>query len=113
MLLTIPAATVVLDSPRVRVFRTADGSFAGVDNGPSVVISLDSATAVWMDNVVSQGQTTVAGSLIIVQPRSAPAAPAAAAPAPPGSAPGESPFKGMSFTPVFENDRVRVKIGRA
>jgi quercetin dioxygenase-like cupin family protein len=106
-LIAIAPATVVLDNPRVRVFRTLDGSLAGVDGGPGVVISLDSATAVWMDNVASQGQTTVSGSLIIVQPRRG-APPAPATPAPPGSAPGESAFKGMSFIPVFENDQVRV-----
>ena len=40
VLLLIPAVTVVLDNPHVRVFRT-DGSLAGVDHGPGVVISLD------------------------------------------------------------------------
>jgi quercetin dioxygenase-like cupin family protein len=43
---------------------------------------------------------------VVVQPRRT-AAPAAAAPAP-GSAPGESPFTGMSFHQLFENDRVTV-----
>jgi len=107
-LIAIAPATIVLDNPRVRVFRTFDGSLAGVDSGPGVVISLDSATAVWMDDVASQGQTTVTGALIIVQPRRGPAPLVRAAPAPSGSAPGESAFKGMSFVPVFENDRVRV-----
>jgi quercetin dioxygenase-like cupin family protein len=102
----------VLDNPRVRVFRTTDSALAGVDSGPGVVIALDDArgskagTAVWMDNVASQAQSTFGGSLIIVQPRRA-TAPPAAAPAP-GSAPGESPFTGMSFNPLFENDQVRV-----
>ena len=61
-----------------------------------------------MNNVASQGETTVSGALIIVQPRGGAAPPAPAAPAAAGSAPGESAFKGMSFVPVFENDRVRV-----
>jgi quercetin dioxygenase-like cupin family protein len=112
LLLAVPAATVVLDNPRVRVFRTTDSALAGVDSGPGVVIALDDArgskagTAVWMDNVASQAQSTFGGSLIIVQPRRA-TAPPVAAPAP-GSAPGESPFTGMSFNPLFENDQVRV-----
>ena len=106
VLIAIAPATIVLDNPRVRVYRTADGSLAGVDHGPGVVISLDRATAVWMDNVASQSQSTVGGSLIIVQPRRA-TAPLVPVPSP-GSAPGESPFKGMSFTPLFENDQVRV-----
>jgi quercetin dioxygenase-like cupin family protein len=122
VLLAIPAATVVLDNPHARVFRAA-GSLAGVDHGPGVVISLDdgprgkTGSAVWMDNVPSQRDATFgSGSVIIVQPRRAAAPPAVAPPgvAPPGaapapgSAPGESPFTGMSFHPLFENDRVTV-----
>jgi len=111
-LIAIPAATVVLDNPNARVFRTSDGSLAGVDGGPGVVISLDdgpgakAGTAVWMDNVASRMHSLLSGSLIIVQPRR-PAAPPVVSP-PAGSAPGEASFTGMSFTPVFENDRVRV-----
>jgi len=111
-LIAIPAATVVLDNPNARVFRTSDGSLAGVDGGPGVVISLDdgpgakAGTAVWMDNVASRTHSLLSGSLIIVQPRR-PAAPPVVSP-PAGSAPGEASFTGMSFTPVFENDRVRV-----
>jgi len=111
-LIAIPAVTVVLDNPHARVFRTSDGSLSGVDDGPGVVISLDdgpgtkAGTAVWMDNVASRTHALLSGSLIIVQPRR-PAAPPVVAP-PAGSAPGEASFTGMSFTPVFENDRVRV-----
>ncbi len=111
-LIAIPAATVVLDNPNARVFRTSDGSLAGVDDGPAVVISLDdgpgakAGTAVWMDNVASRMHSLLSGSLIIVQPRR-PAAPPVVEP-PAGSAPGEASFTGMSFTPVFENDRMRV-----
>ena len=117
VLLAVPAATVVLDNPHVRVFRVA-GSLAGVDSGPGVVISLDdgprgkSGSAVWMDSVPSQRNATFStGSLIIVQPRRPAAPPAVAPPAAapaPGSAPGESPFTGMSFHTLFENDRVTV-----
>jgi quercetin dioxygenase-like cupin family protein len=117
VLLAIPAATVVLDNPHIRVFHAA-GSLAGVDAGPGVVISLDdgprgkSGNAVWMDNVPSQRTATFGnGSLIIVQPRrtaSAPDVAPPAAPPAPGSAPGESPFTGMSFHTLFENDRVTV-----
>ena len=122
VLLAIPAATVVLDNPHVRVFHAA-GSLAGVDAGPGVVIPLEdgpggkAGSAVWMQSVGSQRQSTFGtGSLIIVQPRRAAvppvvAPPAAAPPAvapPRGSAPGESPFTGMSFRQLFENDRVTV-----
>src|SRR6185295_8336032 len=71
LLLALAPATIVLDNPRVRVFRTVDGSLSGVDRGPGVVISLDSGTAVWKENVASESPTTVGGSLIIVQPRRA------------------------------------------
>ncbi len=117
VLLAIPAATVVLDNPHVRVFHAA-GSLAGVDAGPGVVISLDdgprgkSGSAVWVDDVLRQQTATFgSGSLIIVQPRrtaSAPAVAPPAAPPAPGSAPGESPFTGMSFHTLFENGRVTV-----
>ena len=112
MLIAIAPATIVLDNPHVRVFRTTNGSLAGVDHGPGVVISLDAGagrtagTAVWMDDVASQSQSTFGDSLIVVQPRRV-KAPLVAVPAP-GSAPGESPFKGMSFNTSFENDQVRV-----
>jgi quercetin dioxygenase-like cupin family protein len=46
----------------------------------------------------------VRGSIVIVQPRQQ----AAAAQAPAGSKPGDAPFTGMSFNPLFENDRVSV-----
>ena len=85
VVIALAPATVLIDNPRVRVFRAFEGSLTGVDDGPGVVISLDSATAVWMDNVASQGQTTVAGSLIIVQPRRGPAPLVPAAPAPSSS----------------------------
>ena len=46
-LIAIAPATVVLDNPRVRVFRTVATSLDGVDRAPGVVIALDQATAVW------------------------------------------------------------------
>ena len=119
-LAAIPAATVVLDNPRVRIFRTADTSTAGVDQGPGVVISLDTGagrtagTATWMDNVASQPTLAGAGSFIIVQPRRG-AAPMLPTPAPlPAPAPSSraTPFTGITFNPVFENDRVRVTRAR-
>jgi len=107
VLIAMPAAaTVVLDNPRVKVFRTVDQSMAGVDHGPGVVISLMAGTAVWMDNVLSQPPLGAGGPRVIVQPRRA-KTPLPAVPAP-GSAPGESAFTGMSFDTLFENDQVKV-----
>jgi len=115
-LIAIPAATVVLDNPRVRVFRTTGASRTGVDRGPGVVISLDAragrtdGNAVWMDDVASQPALASGGSFIIVQPRRA-AAPLVPVPAPqpaPPLKPGQAPFTGITFNPLFENDQVRV-----
>jgi len=115
-LIAIPAAAVILDNPRVRVFGTTDALLTGVDHGPGVVISLEAgagrtgATAVWMDSVASQPALAPGGSFIIVQPRRA-AAPLVPVPAPqpaPPPKPGEAPFTGITFNPLFENDQVRV-----
>jgi quercetin dioxygenase-like cupin family protein len=128
---------VVLDNPRVRVYRatasisrqsavgisrqsavdcrlpTADCSsvLTGVDHGPAVVVSLEdgpgakAGSAVWVEDAADPSSTSIdRGSIVIVQPRRQ-----AAATAPPaGSKPGEAAFTGMSFNPIFENDRVSV-----
>jgi len=115
------APRVVIDNPRVRVFRTTAGSFSGVDHGSAVVVALEdgpgatAGTAVWVDDAAApSGIGGMKGEIVIVQPRrsSSTVPPPAAA----GSKPGEAPFTGMSFTPMFENDRVstiraRMEIG--
>jgi quercetin dioxygenase-like cupin family protein len=105
---------VVLDNPRVRAYRiTATGPLTGVDHGPAVVVSLEDGpgakvgNAVWVEDAATTSRTeNVRGSIVIVQPlRQA----AAAAPSTAGwSKPGEASFTGMSFKPIFENDRVSV-----
>jgi hypothetical protein len=93
------------------VFRTTAGSWAGVDRAPAVVVALEDApgakagTAVWVEDAAAPaGVGEMKGAVVIVQPRreSPPASPLAAA----GSRPGAAPFTGMSFTTIFENDRV-------
>jgi len=117
LLLAIPAATLVLDKPQVRIFRTTNNALSGVDSGPGVVIALDdtagskAGTAVWMDNVLSQGTAAFGGSLVVVQPRRAASAPRPA-PASPPAAPGASAFVGMTFNKMFENDLVTVTRAR-
>jgi quercetin dioxygenase-like cupin family protein len=105
------SAQVVLDNARVRVYRAMAGNLAGVDHGPAVIVPLEdgpggyAGEAVWVDDAAATSRTsTMRGSIVIVQPRPK----AAAAPPPGGSKPGDAPFIGMSFNPLFENDRVSV-----
>jgi quercetin dioxygenase-like cupin family protein len=103
---------VVLDNARVRVYRSVAGNLTGVDHGPAVIVPLEDSSggyagdAVWVDDAAATSRTsTMRGSIVIVQLR-----PKSAAPPPPaaGSKPGDAPFTGMSFNPLFENDRVSV-----
>jgi len=104
-------ATVVLDNMRVRAYRTA-GSLIGVEPGPGVVVSIADGpgrrmgTAVWMDDVASSPQPGAdRGLTVIIQPRRVPRVP----PDPvQGTKPGDSPFTGMSFNALFDNDQVSV-----
>lgn len=107
---------VVLDNPRARVYRTTAGSLTGVDHGPAVVVSLEdgpgakTGSAVWVEDAAAPSTTSnMRGSIVIVQPRRQAARPA---PPPAASKPGEALFTGMSFNPIFENDRVSVIRGR-
>jgi quercetin dioxygenase-like cupin family protein len=102
---------VVVDNARVRVYRATAGNLTGVDHGPAVIVPLEdgpggsAGDAVWVDDAAATPRTsTMHGSIVIVQLR-----PKAAVPPPPtGSKPGDAPFVGMSFSPLFENDRVSV-----
>jgi quercetin dioxygenase-like cupin family protein len=104
---------VVLDNPRVRVYRaTATGPFTGVEHTPGVVVSIEDSpgaqagSAVWVqDAAASSGTSRGSGAIVIVQPRRQATVSAAPSDA---SKPGDAPFTGMSFTPIFENDRVSV-----
>jgi quercetin dioxygenase-like cupin family protein len=102
---------VVLDNPRVRVYRTTADALTRVPHGPAVVVSLDdgpgsdAGSAVWVEDAAAPAGTSQAhGTVVVVQPRRAPPSP----PPPAGSKPGDAVFTGMSFRPVFENDRVSV-----
>jgi hypothetical protein len=112
MIVVLTATTPILENPRVRAYRSPDGSLSGVAHGPGVVISLEDApgvkagTAVWVEDAAAPSTTTsTSRAIVIVQPlrqtRPTPRPPA-------GSTPGEAPFTGMSFHPIFENDRVSV-----
>ena len=97
------APRVVLDNERVRVYRTTADSLPAIEHLPAVVVSLDSADAVWLNDAAgSSAPATMRGALVVVQPRGRRAASQG------GSKPGDAPFTGMSFKPMFENDRVSV-----
>ena len=102
---------VVLDNPRVRVYRTiAAGPLTGVDHGPAVVVSVEDSPgakagfAVWVEDAAARSRTPLVREVIVQPRRQAASAPPPAA----GSKPGDAPFTGMSFNPIFENDRVSV-----
>ena len=110
-------AVVVLDNPRVRIFKTRGPSLIGVEHSGGVVVPLDdSATrkagdAYWAADAGTRTEPSGGeqGSFIIVEPReraSGPPAPAV------GSKPGEAVFTGMSFNTLFENDKVTVMRAR-
>jgi len=103
------SARVLIENARVRVYRTTAGALTGVDHAPGVIVSLDDSagakagSAVWVNDAAAPPSTAnLRGTIVIVQPRSGAAAPPPAA----ASKPGDAPFTGMSFTPIFDNDRV-------
>jgi len=111
-------AVVALDNTRVRAYRTTAGVLAGVQHGPGVVIWLSdgpapsgvegpngkAGRAIWVDDAALPPPSGAgSGDIVIVQPLESPSSRAAA-----GSKPGDAPFTGMSFVPLFENARVSV-----
>ena len=109
---TVPRAAVAVDNARVRAYRTTIGAVAGVAHGPGVVIWLrdgpggQAGRAMWLDDVAVPPASDQSGdAIVIVQPL---AQPAPRSSPPSGSKPGDAPFTGMSFVPLFENTRVSV-----
>jgi quercetin dioxygenase-like cupin family protein len=106
------AADLVLDNARVRAYRTSAGALEGVAHGPGVVIWLkdsvagNAGRAIWADDVAAPLDGDRSEPIVIVQPL----ARSSAATRPPASAakPGDAPFTGMSFVPLFDNARVAV-----
>jgi quercetin dioxygenase-like cupin family protein len=114
-------ATVVLNNERVRAYRTTANALDGVRQGPGVVIWLKDGVggtagrAMWLDDVARvSSEATGSDEIVIVQPvpsdaegRVGRATPQTTTPQT-GSKPGAAPFTGMSFVPLFENQRVSV-----
>jgi quercetin dioxygenase-like cupin family protein len=101
----------LIDNTQVRVIRGKSDALPRLPRGPAVVVALDDAGgegighAVWVEDAAAPNAVSkVHGAVIVVQPRT----PRTASPPPSASKPGDAPFTGMSFTPLFENDRVSV-----
>jgi quercetin dioxygenase-like cupin family protein len=110
-------AVVVLDNPRVRIFKTRGPSFTGVEHRAGVVVPLDDGAnrkagdAYWAADAGARIEPSGGekGSFIIVEPKDG----GGRAPAPAvGSKPGEAVFTGMSFSTLLENDKVTLMRAR-
>jgi quercetin dioxygenase-like cupin family protein len=106
-------AFVALRNARVRAYRTTAGALAGVAHAPGVIVWLENGSAgkagraMWLDDAaVPPPGGAGSGSIVIVEPVEHAASGTAAPPS--GSKPGDAPFTGMSFVPLFENARVSV-----
>ena len=107
-------ASVVLDNARVRVLWA--GSAEAVAGHPAAVVVVleDAATrkagdAFWSGDAVARRDL---GPVIIVEPKASAPSSAPTPPPPAAASPGQSPFVGMSFERLFDNDRVAVIRGR-
>ena len=109
---------IVLDNARVRVIRA--GSVLPVADHPAAVVvvlkddlSHKAGDAYWSGDPASRqgGNGGDLRSIVIVEPRRLVTTPDPATPET-GTKPGQSPFVGISFRPLFENDRVTVIRGR-
>ena len=108
------APKVLVDNPHVRVSR-GTGAQAVAGHPSSVIIPLEdgpswkAGDAYWSGHPEARPAAGRGGpgAVVIVEPK--PRKPSPAAPsAKPTATPDPSAFVGMSFTTIFENDRVRV-----
>jgi quercetin dioxygenase-like cupin family protein len=114
-----PRAVVVLDNGRVRILK-ASSPLAVLDHPEAVVVPLtDSSSrkageAYWSRDpgASRDGSSRDLGPLVIVELKEARTPSPVQSSAEGGTKPGPPPFTGMSFIPLFENDRVRVIRGR-
>lgn len=106
-LLTAQASSSsVFKNARVVVTRTTGTSSAvsSRPQGPGVVVRVPDGAARWADDVARAFVAPDAeGTLVAVQLKDGPAAPAP----PAATQPGDGTFTGMSFKTLFENDKVR------
>jgi quercetin dioxygenase-like cupin family protein len=116
----VASTSIVLDNARVRVFKASTAPTV-IDHPAAVVVVLEDGATRKAGDAYWSGDWTVppnvgpadVGSLIIVEPKASasPRTPASSAPDA-RTRPGQSVFTGMSFTPLFDNERVTVIRGR-
>jgi len=106
-----PPSAIVLENARVRVWKvnTAPAVFGHL--AAVFVVLEDDATrkagdAYWSQVPPGAGPAEV-GSFVIIEPKQPPPPPALS-PSAAGPTPDKPVFTGMSFKPLFENERVRV-----
>jgi len=110
-----PPPAIVLENARVRVWKvtTAPAVF-GHPDAVFVAIEGDAKRKggdVYWSRLPDGAGPNVVGTFVIVEPKDSASAPT---PKPPPADPAAATpvFKGMSFVPLFENDRVKVIRGR-
>jgi quercetin dioxygenase-like cupin family protein len=107
-----PSDAVVVDNPSVRVVRTSRPP-APAEHPAAVVVPLHDGAArkageaYWTGDASLRSSDAAAGPFIVVELKS-PALPATPGTAEKGTKPGEQPSTGLSFRPLFENERVAV-----
>jgi quercetin dioxygenase-like cupin family protein len=113
--LAAPPPAVVLENERVRVWKVSTAPAVFGSRAAVFVVLEDDAKrkagdVYWSGVPASAGPNEV-GTFVIVEPKDSPPA---ATPKPPeaGASAGQPVFTGMSFKPLFENDRVKVIRGR-
>jgi quercetin dioxygenase-like cupin family protein len=110
-----PPSAIVLENARVRVWKVTTSPAVFGHRAAVFVVLEDGASrkagdAYWSGVPQTAGPDDV-GPFVIVEPKE-PLPTAAPKPPDPSTTPGKPAFTGMSFTPLFENERVRVIRGR-
>jgi quercetin dioxygenase-like cupin family protein len=109
---TAARARVTLDNASVRAYRTTAGGRSGIAHGPGVIVWLrdgpggKAGRALWVDDAALPARDGAEEDVVVVQPLERAAPPSSTPPS--ASKPGDAPFTGMSFKPLFENARVSV-----
>jgi quercetin dioxygenase-like cupin family protein len=89
---------------RVEIYKGGASPVTTNDHRSGVVIRLDTGEPSWSDDVARSAAESSKTPFVVVVPLERAPNP----PLPSASQPGEGIFTGISFKPIFENDKVRV-----